>query len=278
MMSTLSHGVITHKTKTCGACGKAAAHNAVRNCAHCGHSFGIEKMANDARGRRFKCCGQCGVMASSNRAKQCKGCGEVFPTTSKRRAAAERRRAATKRRQTGKVVSLAAKRQKTKNVSKKFAISPPSFGLQRFSSPVLELNTPSTMPEMRQVSRTPSFTPIGECSSPLSASPLLGFGTNDDDVQALLEATSHAEFGPNDAYLTDFDHEIDALMSAQAVGNVSGSNALVASPFVPTTLVDEEASVVDAFFDEIANGLLGGDELIANGLLGGDELGNLVSV
>lgn len=257
MMSTLSGVVETHKTKTCAACGKAAAHNAVRKCVHCDHSFGIEKKASDKRGRRFKCCGQCGEMASSNRAKQCKACGEAFPTTYKRRAAAERRKTATKRRQTGKVVSLAAKRQKTKNVSNEMGISPPSFGLQRFSSPVLELDTPSTMPEMRQVSRTPSFTPIGECSSPLSASPLLGFGTNDDDVQALLEA----ELGPIEACLTDFDHEIDALMSAQANGDVSGSNPLVASPFVPTTLVDEEASVVDAFFDEIANGLLGGDEL-----------------
>lgn len=275
MMSTLSHGVRTHKTKTCGACGNAAAHNAVRNCVHCGHSFGIEKMANDARGRRFKCCGKCGKMASSNRAKQCKACGEAFPTTSKRRAAAERRRAVTKRRQTWKVVSLATKRQKTKNVSKKFAISPPSVGLQRFSSPVLELNTPSTMPEMRQVSRTPSITSIGECSSPLSASPSLGFGTNDDDIQALLEATSPEEFGPIEDYLTDFDHEIDALMSAQAVGNVSGSNAPVASPFVPTTLVDEEASVVDAFLDEIANGLLGGDE-IEN--VFSDEIENVLSV
>ena len=261
-MSTLSGVVKTHKTKTCAACGKAAAHNAVRKCVHCDHSFGIEKKASDKRGRRFKCCGECGEMASSNRAKQCKACGEAFPTIYKRRAAAERRRATTKRRQTGKVVSLAAKRQKTKNVSNEMGISPPSFELQRFSSPVLELDTPSTMPEMRQVSRTPSFTPICEYSSPLSASPLLGIGTN-DDVQALLEA----ELGPIEACLTDFDHEIDTLMSAQANDDVSGSNTLVASPFVPTTLVDEEASVVDAFLDEIANGLLGGD-----------ELGNLVSV
>jgi hypothetical protein len=259
MMSTLSGVVETHKTKTCAACGKSAAHNAVRKCVHCGHSFGIEKKASDKRGRRFKCCGECGEMATSNRAKQCKVCFARFELTYKRKAASERRKTATKRRQTGKVVSLAAKRQKTKNVSNEMGISP--TGLENLWNPVVEMHTPSTLPEMRQVSRTPSMTPIGECSSALSTSPLLGFGTNDDDVQALLQDTSPEDFGPIEACLAVFDQEIGALISAQAIGDVSGSNTLVASPFVPTTLVDEEASVVDVFLDEIADGLLGGDEI-----------------
>lgn len=254
--------VRTHKTKTCAACGKAAAHNAVRKCVHCDHSFGIEKLASDARGRRFKCCTSCGQMASSNRAKHCNGCGEEFKATYKRKKAVERRQEKAKRRKTGKLISLACKRQKTKTMSNANIVASPLNEAEWLFNDVQETYIPPENAQLRQMTRNPSITPISRTSS------LQPFDQTNNQLDVNLDIGSlfsQESSEVQDASIEEFLKEINHELTSELFDNTSGPETAQQDPFVPTYINGEAHPELDsmdlAFLDEISNGVLGGVEL-----------------